>query len=209
DGSTNNTLRNNILLDPAPNKGAIDICGACKAGMVSENNAVVGKFVIDGNMIDLATWRSRTGLDMTSFVATDADLFTSATDLTLKATSMAIDRGVATDAPETDLMGTTRPQGAAVDIGAYERCTGTCTGGGDGNGGGDGTGGGTGSGDGSDTGSDSGSGSDSGDGGPDYSGPEVDDAAAGCNAGGAGSGLILALGVFGAGAAMGRRKSRR
>ena len=48
---TGNILRNNILLNPATNKGAIDICNACKTGMVSENNAVVGKFIIDGNSL--------------------------------------------------------------------------------------------------------------------------------------------------------------
>ena len=203
DGSTRNTLRNNILLNPATNKGAIDICNACKTGMVSESNAVVGKFIIDGNMIDLPTWRSRTGLDMTSFVAADADLFTGATDLSLKAGSMAIDKGVATDAPATDVIGTPRPQGTAIDVGAYEKCAGTCVGGDTGGGDGNGDGNGDGTGDGS--GSGSGSGSD--DGGPDYSGPGVDDGG-GCSAGGAGSGFLLALGVFGAGAAMARRRRR-
>jgi Ca2+-binding RTX toxin-like protein len=41
-------------------------------------------------------------------------------DYHLAAGSAAIDSGTATDAPSTDLAGTARPQGAGVDIGAYE-----------------------------------------------------------------------------------------
>ncbi len=43
-----------------------------------------------------------------------------ARDFHLKTTSPAIDAGTATDAPATDFAGTTRPQGTAVDAGAYE-----------------------------------------------------------------------------------------
>ncbi len=148
DGSSANTLRNNILLHPNAGRGAIDICTACVTNMVSNNNAVVGRFSLNGTMMDLASWRSRTGNDATSFTAADAELFTSATDLTLRKGSPAIDHGVPTGAPATDLLGTPRPQGAAIDIGAYEYCEGGCTatGGGDDTGTGDGSGSGSGSG---------------------------------------------------------------
>ena len=42
-------------------------------------------------------------------------------DYHLQSTSSCIDAGIATDAPGTDYEGTVRPQGAAYDIGAYER----------------------------------------------------------------------------------------
>lgn len=142
DGSAANILRNNILLDAAPGHGAIDICAACVTGTVSDHNAVVGTFSIDGTVVDLAGWRARTGNDTDSFVASDADLFANAGtgDLSLRAGSPAIDQGVADTAPLVDVVGTARPQGGAIDIGAYEFCDGTCTSGG-GGGSGDGGGG--------------------------------------------------------------------
>lgn len=128
--STGNVLRNNILLHPSASRGAIDLCAGCASGMKSDHNAVVGRFSIDGTMVNLATWRSRTGGDAASFVASDADLFTNpgTGDLTLRAGAPAIDRGVADGAPSDDVTGTARPQGAGIDIGAYERCNGACAG---------------------------------------------------------------------------------
>jgi uncharacterized protein (TIGR03382 family) len=200
DASSGNTLRNNILLNAAAARGAVDICSACITGMASDHNAVVGRFSVDGVTMTLAAWQTRTGGDATSFTATDADLFTSSTDLTLRDGSTAIDKGVATGAPATDLAGTPRPQGAGIDIGAYEHCDGPCAGSGGGSGDGTGGGDGTGSGDGS------GSGSDDGSGGPDYSGTGgTDDAGGGCNAGGGAGGSALA---FAAAAMLVRRRRR-
>lgn len=154
DGATGNVLRNNILLHPSASRGAIDLCSGCASGLVSDHNAAVDRFSIDGTIVDLATWRARTGGDAASFVASDAELFSdpAAGDLTLRAGSPAIDRGVADGAPAQDLLGSARPQGAAIDIGAYEHCDGACTGpgpggGSGGSGGGTGTGGAGGSGD--------------------------------------------------------------
>ncbi|HEU4727191.1 MAG TPA: right-handed parallel beta-helix repeat-containing protein [Kofleriaceae bacterium] len=150
DGATGNVLRNNILLHPSASRGAIDLCAACTSGLVSDHNAVVGRFSIEGTTVDLAGWRARTGGDAASFVATEAELFVDPAggDLHLRAGSPAIDRGAAQGAPSHDVVGTARPQGAAVDIGAYERCDGACASAGPGGGGGDGTGGGPGAGDG-------------------------------------------------------------
>src|SRR4029450_1549768 len=87
--------------------------------------------------MNLATWQTRTAGDAASFTATDAELFASTTDLARRDGAPAIDKGVATGAPATDLAGTPRPQGTAIDIGAYEHCDGPCVGsrGGDGGGG--------------------------------------------------------------------------
>jgi uncharacterized protein (TIGR03382 family) len=150
DGSTNNVLRNNILLHLSASRGALDICADCMSGMLSDHNAVVGRFSIDGTIVDLAAWRARTGNDLASFVASDAELLEDPAngDLSLRAGSPAIDRGMADGAPADDVAGTARPQGAAVDIGAYEASSGS---GSDGSGsdgsGSDGSGSGSGSGD--------------------------------------------------------------
>jgi hypothetical protein len=138
DGSSGNTLRNNILLHPNANRGAIDICDACLDNLVSDHNAVVGRFLIGGDTVGLSEWRNRTSGDAASFVATSAELFAD-TGLALRAGSPAIDQGVPAGAPDDDAAGTLRPQGASIDIGAYEFCDGPCVGGG---GGGDGDGGG-------------------------------------------------------------------
>jgi hypothetical protein len=186
DGSSGNTLRNNILLHPNAARGAVDICTACLTGLVSNNNAVVGRFSVNGTMTDLPGWRTRSGGDAASFVATDAQLFTAAADLTLKSGSTAIDKGLPTGAPATDILGVARPQGTGIDIGAYEHCEGTCTG--SSGGGGD-----AGSGDGSGSGSGSGSGDGTGSDGDDYTGPVVEDPSAGGCSAAPTPGLALAL----------------
>ena len=150
-GSGGNVLRNNVLLHPNVARGAVDACSECLTGMISDRNVVVGRFSIGGTVVDLAGWRTRTGGDAASFVATDAQLFTdpAAGDLTLRAGSPAIDAGDATSAPTVDVTGTARPQGAGIDVGAYESCDGPCVGGDPGTGPGGEPGGGSGSGGGS------------------------------------------------------------
>jgi MYXO-CTERM domain-containing protein len=208
DGSTGNKLRNNILLHPNTSRGAVDICSSCLTGFLSDHNALVGRFSIDGTMTTLSAWRTRTGSDGASFTATDAQLFGAATNMTLAAGSPAIDAGDATGAPTTDILGVSRPQGNGIDIGAYELCTGNCTGttppgGGDDPTGGDGDG--SGSDDGSDDGS--GSGDSTGDDGDNYSGPVVEEPGdGGCSAGGT-PGWLLVLGVVAV--LVGARKRRR
>ena len=125
DGSTGNTLRNNILLAGAPGQVSVDLCTACATGFASDHNAVSDAFSIDGTVLAFATWRAHTGQDATSFVATTSALFAD-TSLALAAGSPAIDRGDTAEAPATDILGTARPQGAAADLGAYERCEAAC-----------------------------------------------------------------------------------
>jgi parallel beta-helix repeat protein len=186
DGSSGNTLRNNILLDAAPGRGAIDIDTASLSGLTSDNNAGTDAWSIDGNVMSLAAWKSRTGGDAHSLVATEAQLFATGS-LELRDGSPAIDAGTATGAPATDFAGIARPQGAGFDIGAYEHCDGSCVGG-------------TGSGSDTGAGSDDGGGGDTGGGdtggsdgqGSNYSGPPNNPKSGGCNAGGS-VGLLLGL----------------
>lgn len=180
DGSSGNTLRNNILLDTASGRGAIDIDTASLSGLVSDHNAVTDAMSIDGNVMTLAAWQSRTHTDASSIATTDTVLFASG-GMTLADNSPAIDAGDATGAPPTDILGVARPQGAAVDIGAYEHCNGSCSGA-------------TGGGDGSGSNATGSNGSDGGSDGSDYVGPPADPSkgGGGCNAGGA-AGIVLGV----------------
>jgi parallel beta-helix repeat protein len=106
--STGNTVLNNILLGGDGN--AYEIAADSISGFVSDYN------------VTSAQWRSSTGQDTHSVVATPAQLFVNPTgnDYHLSAASPAIDAGTATDAPATDLDGNLRPSGTGYDIGAYE-----------------------------------------------------------------------------------------
>lgn len=80
----------------------------------------------DASFLTLAEWQAL-GYDDGSFVATAAELFVdpAATDYALLSAAPAVDAGRASfagkDAPAVDIAGTPRPQGAAFDVGAYER----------------------------------------------------------------------------------------
>jgi hypothetical protein len=125
-GSTGNHAYNNILLDENAGQGSIDIAADSLSGFVSDYNVVVNQFTPDDGttFVSLATWRTMTGQDAHSLIASEAMLFVGGGDYHLSASSAAIDRGTTTQAPAADLDGTSRPQGAAIDIGAYERIPG-------------------------------------------------------------------------------------
>jgi hypothetical protein len=124
DGSTGNTLLNNILFNAHPFRGSITVEADSLAGLVSDYNVVMDRFSTDGGgtRLTLAQWRTATGQDAHSIVATPAALFVdpAASDYRLKPGSPAIDRGTSLQAPPRDLAGTLRPSGAAVDAGAFE-----------------------------------------------------------------------------------------
>jgi hypothetical protein len=122
-GSTGNTVSNNILLHDGP-RGAINTVPDSLSGFVSDHNAVTDRFSKDDgeSFLTLAQWRSATGQDENSFVADPAALFANAAanDYHLSSTSPAIDAGSSPNAPGVDIEGNARPYGSAYDIGAYE-----------------------------------------------------------------------------------------
>jgi hypothetical protein len=124
DASTGNTVRNNILYNAGSYRGSITITPDSLPGLVSDYNVVMDRFTTDDGdtRLTLAQWRSQTGQDTHSLIATPAALFVnpSAADFHLSATSPAIDRGTSAGAPTRDLEGRTRPLGGGWDIGAYE-----------------------------------------------------------------------------------------
>jgi parallel beta-helix repeat protein len=123
-GSTSNTVRNNIFYSAHSFRGSLSISADSLASFTSDHNVVMDRFSTDGgdSRITLAQWRSATGQDQNSIIAAPASLFVdiAASNYRLKAGSAAIDAGTSQFAPPRDLAGILRPQGAAVDIGAYE-----------------------------------------------------------------------------------------
>lgn len=125
-GSTDNTVLNNVLLTQHSFRGAIDISTDSLPGFVSDYNAIASRFTTNGgdSVLSLAQWQAATGQDAHSFTATPAQLFENwnAGDYRLRSDSPAINKGTATEAPAVDIVGTSRPAGA-IDVGAYERAT--------------------------------------------------------------------------------------
>jgi hypothetical protein len=125
--STGNRVFNNILYNAHSFRGSITVSPDSLPGLVSDYNVVMSRFSTDdGNTrITLAQWQSTTGQDTHSIIALPAALFVdvAADDYHLPLSSPARDAGTTTtlaDAP-ADRDGVPRPQGAGVDIGAYER----------------------------------------------------------------------------------------
>lgn len=132
DGSTGNTVRNNILWNAHPVRGVISIDAASRPGFVSDYNGVMSRFSLDGGntVVSLAAWQAQ-GYDAHAVVATPAEHFlVPGSDWHLRPTSPAVDAGTLAGAPASDLDGAPRPVGAGVDLGAYELQLTTC---GDGN----------------------------------------------------------------------------
>jgi parallel beta-helix repeat protein len=125
DGSTGNKVYNNILIG---NTASVRISNDSLSGLISDYNAVMDSFVSEdtGASQSLSSWRTQTGQDQHSFIATAAQLFVDAggNDYHLSAVSPAIDTGTnlgsPNQAPTNDFESNMRPSGAAWDIGAYE-----------------------------------------------------------------------------------------
>lgn len=126
DASTETTILNNILLSDHDTRGAIDLSRDSLPGLVSDHNIVIGRFTLDDAepVIDLEAWRTATGQEKSSFIATAQELFVDPAYDKLEplGTSPAIDKGLADGAPTRDLIHHARPFGVAIDIGAHEWC---------------------------------------------------------------------------------------
>lgn len=144
--ATNCRIVNNVVHDcedygiqPYPENEATgwkivnNTVAACGRGIRTGNNTVVrnnisynnrsANFDVRGSGSTLSNNISGgSGASSMSGVTVTNPLFTNYTnrDLTLAAGSPALNAGTTTDAPATDIAGTARPQGAAVDAGAYE-----------------------------------------------------------------------------------------
>src|SRR5208283_2421386 len=110
-----NVIKNNILYTPDSNHGSVLIAAKSVSGFESDYNVVVN------NLVGLTKWQAL-GFDLHSVIAAPAQLFVDPANnnYALKAGSPAIDGGVALPQVPTDILGVTRPQGLAYDIGAYE-----------------------------------------------------------------------------------------
>ena len=127
DGSTDNTLVNNIFMSRHGFRGAMDIHADSHAGLVSDHNIIEDRVTTDGGdsvILTLAQWQALSGQDANSFVANEAELFENPAlpggDYHLKDGSLALDVGFAPAAPADDFEGDVRPSGPGVDIGADE-----------------------------------------------------------------------------------------
>jgi parallel beta-helix repeat protein len=124
DGSTGNTVKNNIVFSRHGYRGAMSICADCLSGLVSDHNVVENRFTLDdGNsVLTLAGWQAATGQDGNSVAVTDIDgLFVDspAGDFHL-APGLAVDAGEPLVEVTDDLDGNPRPLGPAWDAGCYE-----------------------------------------------------------------------------------------
>jgi parallel beta-helix repeat protein len=125
DGSSGNTVYNNILYNHNTDHGSIDISDDSLKGFFSDYNVTDGRFSFtDGPKADLPAWRKGTGQDEHSAAVRLQDLFVDPDrgDYRPSAISAAIGAGISLaaprQAPTTDLNGAKRI-GMAWDVGAY------------------------------------------------------------------------------------------
>ncbi len=122
-GSTGNTVINNILYNAHSFRGSLDISADSLPGFASDYNVVMERFAVDGGSVQtLSQWTQRSGQDQHSVVAAPASLFlnAAANDYHLTGTSPARDAGTTRAEVRNDRDGIGRPIGPAFDIGAYE-----------------------------------------------------------------------------------------
>ena len=131
EGCSNFTLRNNVFVGGP--EGALDVEAGSFEGLDSDYNAI---YAWEGENLfgeappgepaeriyELGEWRFERGLDKHSVVGTEITFVSAAEgDFRPAEGSAAIDAGVSMPGVlDKDIVGTARPQGAGVDIGAYE-----------------------------------------------------------------------------------------
>jgi parallel beta-helix repeat protein len=120
-----NVVKNNIFYTERADKGSIAVYSTAAGVLTSDYNVVVDRFSTNGGTSvtsTLAQWRTF-GYDAHSLISTATALFVNpaGNDYRLTAGSPAIDAGTNLS-PDVvaDIVGTTRPQRTAYDIGCYE-----------------------------------------------------------------------------------------
>jgi hypothetical protein len=119
-----NRVFNNILYTPHTFRGSVSVAGTAVSGFASDYNVVVNQFSVDsgGNKVTWAQWKAY-GYDTHSLISTPALLFVDAANgnYQLKPGSPAINTGAFLDhdVPQ-DILGVSRPQFGAFDIGCLE-----------------------------------------------------------------------------------------
>jgi parallel beta-helix repeat protein len=126
DGSTGNTLYNNILINHHSFRGSIELDAASMSGFVSDYNILVNRLSDDdGNSnMTLSQWQSL-GYDLHSMIADpEAQIFVDYlnNDYHLLSNAQAVNSGTDLILPTVfeDLDDISRPQGSGYDIGCYE-----------------------------------------------------------------------------------------
>ncbi len=122
-GCIGNRVVNNVLLTAHSFRGSLNVYEPAPAGFVSDHNAVMDRFSVDGGetVVSLAEWRAL-GHDAASVLASPGELFVDPAggDFALRCGSPARDAGRRLRAVRRDLAGVRRPQGAGWDVGALE-----------------------------------------------------------------------------------------
>ncbi len=125
DGSSQNKIYNNILLNNNPNRGSI--CTDSITGLESDFNIITTNSHPvspddESTYPSFSQWQVM-GFDQHSTQTNSEQLFTNAlkNDYTLKNGSLAVDRGTSQHACFMDMKGISRPQGNGYDIGAFEK----------------------------------------------------------------------------------------
>jgi len=119
-GSSNSKVYNNILIHENPARGGLEIDTSSLSGFASDHN-ILARISVDETIISLSTWQSTYSRDGRSYAETADETFVSpASDYHLLSSARAKDGGTTLPEVITDLDGTSRPQGVAYDMGAYE-----------------------------------------------------------------------------------------
>jgi len=121
DDCDNIEIFNNIILTFHEWRGSIVIPESGITGFESDNNIIMDRFSADDDdsVISLSEWQSL-GFDTNSIIAAPGEMFENLQNYRLSGNSPALDAGRSLQELDLDLEGTSRPQGAAFDIGALE-----------------------------------------------------------------------------------------
>ena len=121
DDCINNKIFNNIILTYHEWRGSIVIPESGITGFESDYNVIMDRFSADDDdsVISLSEWQSL-GYDTNSIIAAPNEMFIGPDDFALHTGSPAVNEGLALPGVTLDMRGTSRPQGAAFDMGALE-----------------------------------------------------------------------------------------